>query len=222
MAGNYSAETKAKAVRLATDARGARRAAVRRPGGRPGYRQGDGGGHHPGASATTPGRRQQETRSFGTTRAELESLAGWLASWGVTKAGMEATGVLLEAGVLRPGSPRPGLRAVQRRARQGAARPPEDRADAVWLAKITERGLVRASFVPLEPIRRLRTCTRYRRHLTQARTAEKLRVEKLLEDDLLTELPDVAAAQEAQASPGQSPECPKDADRQAMAAMSQA
>jgi hypothetical protein len=30
-------------------------------------------------SGTTPGRRQQETRSFGTTRAELESLAGWLA-----------------------------------------------------------------------------------------------------------------------------------------------
>jgi transposase len=36
--------------------------------------------------------------------------------------------------------------------------------------------------VPPEPIRRLRTHTRYRRHLTQARTAEKQRVEKLLED----------------------------------------
>jgi len=32
------------------------------------------------------------------------------------------------------------------------------------------------------PIRALRTHTRYRRHLTQARTAEKQRVEKLLED----------------------------------------
>jgi transposase len=38
------------------------------------------------------------------------------------------------------------------------------------------------SFVPPEDIRRLRTHTRYRRHLTQARTAEKQRVEKLLED----------------------------------------
>jgi transposase len=73
----------------------------------------------------------------------------------------------------------------------------EDRADAVWLAKIAERGLVRASFVPPEPIRRLRACTRYRRHLTQARTAEKLRVEKLLEDDPLTELRDIAAGQKA-------------------------
>ena len=36
--------------------------------------------------------------------------------------------------------------------------------------------------MPPAEIRRLRTHTRYRRHLTQARTAEKQRVEKLLED----------------------------------------
>jgi hypothetical protein len=45
-------------------------------------------------SDTSPGRRQQETRTFGTTRRELESLAGWLGSWGVTTAGMEATSVI--------------------------------------------------------------------------------------------------------------------------------
>ena len=61
-------------------------------------------------------------------------------------------------------------------------RPKTDRADSIWLAKITERGMISSSFVPPEPIRRLRTHTRYRRHLTQARTAEKQRVEKLLED----------------------------------------
>jgi transposase len=61
-------------------------------------------------------------------------------------------------------------------------RPKTDRADSIWLAKITERGMISSSFVPPEPIRRLRTNTRYRRHLTQARTAEKQRVEKLLED----------------------------------------
>ncbi len=58
----------------------------------------------------------------------------------------------------------------------------EDKLDSVWLAKITERGSLRSSFVPPEEIRRLRACTRYRRHLTQARTAEKQRAEKLLED----------------------------------------
>ena len=44
------------------------------------------------SSDTSPGRRQQETRTFGTTQRELESLADWLRSWGVTAIGMEATG----------------------------------------------------------------------------------------------------------------------------------
>jgi transposase len=61
-------------------------------------------------------------------------------------------------------------------------RPKTDKLDSVWLAKITERGALPSSFVPPEEIRRLRTHTRYRRHLVQARTAEKERCEKLLED----------------------------------------
>jgi len=61
-------------------------------------------------------------------------------------------------------------------------RPKSDKLDSVWLAKITERGSLPGSFVPPEEIRRLRTHTRYRRHLVQARTAEKARCEKLLED----------------------------------------
>jgi transposase len=134
-------------------------------------------------SDTTAGRRQQETRTFGTTRRELLELADWLRSWGVTKAGMEATSdywkpvfFLLES----RGFDCDLYNAAQVRALPG--RPKTDRADAIWLAKITERGMIASSFVPPEPIRRLRTHTRYRRHLTQARTAEKQRVEKLLED----------------------------------------
>ena len=134
-------------------------------------------------SDATAGRRQQETRTFGTTRRELESLADWLACWGVTRAGMEATSdywkpvfFVLEA----RGFDCHLYNAAQVKALPG--RPKTDRADSVWLARITERGTVASSFVPPEPIRRLRTHTRYRRHLTQARTAEKQRVEKLLED----------------------------------------
>jgi transposase len=134
-------------------------------------------------SDTSPGRRQQETRAFGTTRRELESLADWLHSWGVTTAGMEATGdywkpvfFLLES----RGFDCQLYNAAQVKALPG--RPKTDRADSIWIARITERGMIASSFVPPEPIRRLRTHTRYRRHLTQARTAEKQRVEKLLED----------------------------------------
>jgi transposase len=134
-------------------------------------------------SGTSPGRRQQETRTFGTTRRELESLADWLRSWEVSTAGMEATGdywkpvfFLLES----RGLDCQLYNAGQVKALPG--RPKTDRADSIWIAKITERGMISSSFVPPEPIRRLRTHTRYRRHLTQARTAEKQRVEKLLED----------------------------------------
>jgi transposase len=134
-------------------------------------------------SDTTPGRRQQESRGFGTTRGELESLGDWLACWGVTRIGMEATSdywkpvfFVLEA----RGFDCQLYNAAQVKALPG--RPKTDRADSVWLARIVERGMILPSFVPPEPIRRLRTHTRYRRHLTQARTAEKQRVEKLLED----------------------------------------
>jgi len=61
-------------------------------------------------------------------------------------------------------------------------RPKTDRLDAVWLCKVAERQMLRPSFVPPPPIRILRDLTRYRVDLIGARTAEKQRVEKLLED----------------------------------------
>ncbi len=132
---------------------------------------------------TRRGRRQQETRAFRAVRKDLLALAGWLRAWGVTKVGMEATGdywkpvyFLLE----REGFDCVLYHAAQVKALPG--RPKTDKLDSVWLAKITGRGSLPGSFVPPEEIRRVRTCTRYRRHLVQARTAEKARCEKLLED----------------------------------------
>ncbi|WP_258802982.1 IS110 family transposase [Pseudarthrobacter sp. NS4] len=61
-------------------------------------------------------------------------------------------------------------------------RPKTDVLDSVWLCKVAERQMLRPSFVPPAPIRRLRDLTRYRIDLVGARTAEKNRVEKLLED----------------------------------------
>jgi transposase len=134
-------------------------------------------------SETRRGGRQQDTRSFRTTRKDLLALADWLRVWGVAKVGMESTGdywkpvlFLLES---------EGFDCVLYHAAQVKAlpgRPKTDKLDSAWLAKITERGALPGCFVPPEEIRRLRTQTRYRRHLTQTRTAEKSRVEKLLED----------------------------------------
>src|SRR5436305_4484494 len=64
-------------------------------------------------------------------------------------------------------------------------RPKTDKLDAVWLCKLAERQMLRPSFVPPVPIRRLRDLTRYRIDLVATRTAEKQRVEKLLEDALV-------------------------------------
>jgi len=61
-------------------------------------------------------------------------------------------------------------------------RPKTDKLDAVWLARLAEQGMVRPSFVPPVWQRELRDLCRYRRTLTQERTREKQRVEKLLED----------------------------------------
>lgn len=52
----------------------------------------------------------------------------------------------------------------------------------MWLGKVAERQMIRPSFVPPPQIRQLRDVTRYRADLVAARTAEKQRVEKLLED----------------------------------------
>src|SRR5258708_7092309 len=134
-------------------------------------------------SDTRRGGRQQETREFGTTRRQLLEMADWLRCWQVERAGMEATSdywkpvyFLLERG---------GFDCLLYQASQVKAlpgRPKTDRLDSAWLARITEQGSLAGSFVPPEDVRRLRTHTRYRRRLIQARTAEKARCEKLLED----------------------------------------
>jgi transposase len=127
--------------------------------------------------------RQQETREFRTVRKDLLALADWLRCWGVERVGMESTSdywkpvfFLLE---------REGFECLLYQASQVKAlpgRPKTDKLDSAWLARVTEQGSLAGSFVPPEEIRRLRTHTRYRRRLTQARTAEKERSEKLLED----------------------------------------
>jgi transposase len=68
----------------------------------------------------------------------------------------------------------------------------EDKLDAMWLARLTEMGLLRASFVPPRAIRDLRDYTRARARLVQERTRCWQRLEKLLEGALV-KLPAVAS-----------------------------
>ena len=64
-------------------------------------------------------------------------------------------------------------------------RPKTDKLDAMWLARLTEMGLLRARFVPPKAIRDLRDYTRARTRLVQERTRCWQRLEKLLEGALV-------------------------------------
>ena len=69
--------------------------------------------------------------------------------------------------------------------KQVPGRPKTDKIDAVWLAKLNERGMLRPSFVPPIEIRQLRDYTRLRSDLIEERSRHKQRIEKLLEDALI-------------------------------------
>ena len=130
-----------------------------------------------------PGRRQQEVMHSSTLTSRLLALADRLHELGVTRVVMEATSdywkpvfYLLETRGFDP------CLLNARDVKHLPGRPKTDRLDAVWLAKAAERQMLRPSFVPPPPIRLLRDLTRYRASLIAVRTAEKNRVEKLLED----------------------------------------
>jgi transposase len=69
--------------------------------------------------------------------------------------------------------------------KQVPGRPKTDKLDAVWLAKLNERGMLRPSFIPPAEIRRLRDYTRLRSDLVGERSRHAQRLEKLLEDALI-------------------------------------
>jgi transposase len=129
-----------------------------------------------------PARRAQETRSFGTTKREVLALADWLRCWQVPCVVMEATGDYWKGPFYRLEAE--GFDCVLADARQVKnlpGRPKRDPSDSRWLAACFERGAVTACFVATPEFRIIRLHTRYRRDLTEERTRDKQRAEKLLE-----------------------------------------
>ncbi|HYQ59311.1 MAG TPA: transposase, partial [Draconibacterium sp.] len=57
-----------------------------------------------------------------------------------------------------------------------------DKKDSEWIAKLLLSGLLKGSFIPREEIRQLRDLHRHRRKLISQRTAEKKRLQNILED----------------------------------------
>jgi transposase len=128
-------------------------------------------------------RRVQEVTTYQTMTRALLGMVDRLTELGVTRVVMEATSdywkppfYLLEAAGLET------WLVNAKDVKHLPGRPKTDKLDAVWLCKLAERQMLRPSFVPPPPIRVLRDLTRYRADLIGVRTAEKQRVEKLLED----------------------------------------
>src|SRR6266540_4776532 len=149
-----------------------------------------------------PDGRVTHKRTYKTFYGVLREAVGWLASLGVTHVAMEATGIysmpvfhaLIEHGdfeqvvVCNAGHVKnvPGRKT--------------DLADAEWLVHLLECGLLRGSFIPPADIKAARDVIRYRTRVVQSRTSEVQRLGNVLQDALLTETPDVTAAQEAKSS----------------------
>jgi transposase len=127
------------------------------------------------------GRRDSQTRTFRTMTRSLALMADWLVECGVTLAAMESTATYWKP-VFYCLEERMDcwlLNAAHMKAVPGRK---SDVRDAEWIAQLVEHGLVRPSFVPPPPIRRLRNLTRYRVQLQGDRTRDAVRLESLLED----------------------------------------
>jgi transposase len=139
-----------------------------------------------GPHASRPGGRVSTVWTVPATMNDVAALGDQLAAAGVQKVTLESTSdywriwfYVLEAAGL-------DVQLVSASAvRQLSGRPKTDKLDAMWLARLTEKGLLRPSFVPPAQIRVLRQYTRARTHLVQDRTRCWQRLEKLLEDALV-------------------------------------
>jgi transposase len=133
-----------------------------------------------------PGARRTRVWDVDATTNAILELGEHLAGEGIEKVTLESTSdywriwfYLIEAGGL-------DVQLVNARDIKNApGRPKTDKLDSVWQAKLTERGMLRPSFVPPAEIRRLRDYTRLRTDLTRERTRYWQRLEKLLEDSLI-------------------------------------
>lgn len=127
------------------------------------------------------GERETKIASFSTFTEDLLGLRDWLVALGVTRVGMEATGVYWKP-VLYLLEDALDCWLLNARHMRNVPGRKTDVGDAQWICQLTEHGLVRASFVPPPEIREIRELTRYRRTVIEERSREAQRLDKVLQD----------------------------------------
>jgi transposase len=127
------------------------------------------------------GKATYEVRRFPTTTRGLLELADWLEQAGCTHVAMEATGVYWK----------PVWHMLEGRFQQilanaahikGVPGRKSDMNDATWISDLLAHGLIRASFVPPQPIQELRDLTRTRKQLTREIVQHTQRIQAVLEE----------------------------------------
>src|SRR6266853_1256686 len=124
---------------------------------------------------------ERQVRTFKTMTVDLLALADWLSSLNVTDVALESTGVYWRPYYNVLEDDQRTLLLVNPQHMRAVPGRKTDVKDAEWLADLLRHGLLKASFIPPQPIRDLREVTRYRKTLIQERAQEVNRLQKVLE-----------------------------------------
>jgi transposase len=131
--------------------------------------------------AVTREKATYEVRRFATTTKGLVELADWLEEAGCTRVAMEATGVYWKP-VWHILESRFTLTLANAAHIKGVPGRKSDVNDATWIADLLAHGLIRASFVPPQPIQELRDLTRTRKQLGREIVQHTQRIQAVLEE----------------------------------------
>lgn len=123
---------------------------------------------------------ETETRTFLTFTEDLYELVAWLQSYSITEVAMESTGVYWRPvySILEDYC---NIILVNARHIKNVPGQKTDKKDSEWICKLLLSGLLKSSFIPEQQTRELRELYRHRRKLVSSRTAEKNRLQNILE-----------------------------------------
>lgn len=125
-----------------------------------------------------------ELREFGTQQKDLVALRDWFEAHGCRYVAMESTGIYWQrvyAVLEKPRKDAMHWMVVNAQHMKNVPGMKTDMRDAEWIATLLRAGLLISSFVPERDIRDLRQYSRYRKALIRDITAQKNRIEKLLQ-----------------------------------------
>ena len=124
---------------------------------------------------------KEQTKTFDGFTESIEKLRDWLKENKITHVAMESTGIYWKPiyNILEDSFE---ILLVNARHIKNVPGRKTDKKDSKWIAKLLLSGLLRGSFIPPKPTRELRDLTRYKRKVIEQNSAEKNRIQKILED----------------------------------------